>query len=117
MLLQNEQVICHSLGRIFLKDGSVFSFWGHLSFRAGGDGSGKGATGAGDRESTNSPGADFSLRRRRSIGSATTSGRAADRGNQQYQDEAVGAGDGNRTHVSSLGSCSSTIELHPHDRA
>jgi hypothetical protein len=24
-----------------------------------------------------------------------------------------GAGDGNRTHVSSLGSCSSTIELHP----
>ena len=25
----------------------------------------------------------------------------------------VGAGDGNRTHVSSLGSCSSTIELHP----
>src|SRR5256885_12814843 len=26
----------------------------------------------------------------------------------------VGAGDGNRTHVSSLGSCSSTIELHPH---
>ena len=25
-----------------------------------------------------------------------------------------GAGDGNRTHVSSLGSCSSTIELHPH---
>ena len=27
-----------------------------------------------------------------------------------------GAGDGNRTHVSSLGSCSSTIELHPHGR-
>ena len=25
----------------------------------------------------------------------------------------IGAGDGNRTHVSSLGSCSSTIELHP----
>src|SRR5262249_8802254 len=25
----------------------------------------------------------------------------------------AGAGDGNRTHVSSLGSCSSTIELHP----
>ena len=25
----------------------------------------------------------------------------------------TGAGDGNRTHVSSLGSCSSTIELHP----
>src|ERR1700733_5688442 len=25
----------------------------------------------------------------------------------------LGAGDGNRTHVSSLGSCSSTIELHP----
>jgi hypothetical protein len=24
-----------------------------------------------------------------------------------------GAGDGNRTHASSLGSCSSTIELHP----
>jgi hypothetical protein len=28
----------------------------------------------------------------------------------------TGAGDGNRTHVSSLGSCSSTIELHPPDR-
>src|ERR1700732_2035097 len=28
----------------------------------------------------------------------------------------IGAGDGNRTHVSSLGSCSSTIELHPPDR-
>ena len=27
-----------------------------------------------------------------------------------------GAGDGNRTHVSSLGSCSSTIELHPQRR-
>ena len=27
--------------------------------------------------------------------------------------EKTGAGDGNRTHVSSLGSCSSTIELHP----
>jgi hypothetical protein len=27
--------------------------------------------------------------------------------------EGTGAGDGNRTHVSSLGSCSSTIELHP----
>ena len=26
----------------------------------------------------------------------------------------IGAGDGNRTHVSSLGSYSSTIELHPH---
>src|SRR5690606_15541453 len=26
----------------------------------------------------------------------------------------TGAGDGNRTHASSLGSCSSTIELHPH---
>src|SRR5687768_18502091 len=26
-----------------------------------------------------------------------------------------GAGDGNRTHASSLGSCSSTIELHPRD--
>src|SRR5690606_16078787 len=25
----------------------------------------------------------------------------------------IGAGDGNRTHASSLGSCSSTIELHP----
>src|SRR5215831_21363760 len=28
----------------------------------------------------------------------------------------VGAGDGNRTHVSSLGSYSSTIELHPQRR-
>src|SRR5580765_5273537 len=28
-----------------------------------------------------------------------------------------GAGDGNRTHVSSLGSCSSTIELHPLNHA
>src|ERR1700693_2707674 len=28
-----------------------------------------------------------------------------------------GAGDGNRTHVSSLGSCSSTIELHPRKSA
>src|SRR5690242_8359045 len=27
--------------------------------------------------------------------------------------EETGAGDGNRTHVSSLGSCSSAIELHP----
>ena len=26
----------------------------------------------------------------------------------------IGAGDGNRTHVCSLGSCRSTIELHPH---
>src|SRR5690606_23303400 len=28
-------------------------------------------------------------------------------------DQDDGAGDGNRTHASSLGSCSSTIELHP----
>src|SRR6187397_598964 len=28
----------------------------------------------------------------------------------------IGAGDGNRTHVSSLGSYSSTIELHPRSR-
>jgi hypothetical protein len=32
----------------------------------------------------------------------------------RYYLGADGAGDGNRTHVSSLGSCSSTIELHPH---
>ena len=31
----------------------------------------------------------------------------------EYQEGRVGAGDGNRTHASSLGSCSSAIELHP----
>ncbi len=34
-------------------------------------------------------------------------------GNKDLESEGSGAGDGNRTHVRSLGSSCSTIELHP----